>query len=182
MEKNFGGTLSTRIRQIYAENEQSENDDEVLKALLTLASNFDTQTRRLPFSEKALLFYNDIFVQLNWGNLLRKTVRDKVFLSTIHGVKGLQFNQVHILGLSCFEHIHRDVCWNCSWGKNIKSFPAQLDDAHKTFYVGATRAQENLYLYSTQKTSKDKIRKIVCLLYPYKNYLEIQGSAQFCGN
>ena len=181
-EKNFGGTLSTRIRQIYAENEQSENDDEVLKALLTLASNFDTQTRHLPFFEKALLFYNDIFLQLNWGNLLRKTVRDKIFLSTIHGVKGLQFNQVHILGLSCFEHIHRDVCWDCGWGKNIKSFPVQLDDAHKTLYVGATRAQEDLYLYSTQKTSQDKIRKIVCLLSPYRDYLEIQGSLQFCGN
>jgi DNA helicase-2/ATP-dependent DNA helicase PcrA len=181
-EKNMGGALSMRIRQIYSENKQSEKDDEVLSALLTLASNFDAQARQLPFPERALLFYNDIFLQLNWGKLLRKTVRDKVFLSTIHGVKGLQFNQIHILGLSCFEHIHYDVCWSCGWGKNIKSFPVQLDDSHNTLYVGATRAQEDLYLYSTQKTSRGKIRKIVCLLSSYRDYLNIQGSPQYCGN
>lgn len=181
-EKNFTGTLSTRIRQIYAENLNGETEDDVLKALLSLASSFDARNRQLPFAEKALQFYNDIFVQLNWGNLLRKRVRNKIFLSTIHGVKGLQFSQVHILRLVCFEHIHRNVCWPCGWGKNIKTISSQLDDAHKTLYVGATRAQDILYLYSVQKSNEDKIRKIVCLLSPYKEFLDIQGSLQFCGS
>jgi superfamily I DNA/RNA helicase len=153
-----------------------------LKALLILASNFDAQARSLPFSEKALQFYNDIFVQLNWGNLLRKTVKNKIFLSTIHGVKGLQFAHVHILGLSCFEQIYSQVCMACNWGRNIRNILTPLDDAHKTLYVGSTRPQEKLYLYSTQKTNQGKMRKVVCLLTPYKDYLEIQGSPQFCGN
>lgn len=181
-ERNFTGTLSTRIRQIYTENLQNDTEDDVLKALISLASSFDARTKHLPFAEKALQFYNDIFVQLNWGNLLRKRVRDKVFLSTIHGVKGLQFSQVHILGLVCFEHIHSSACWACSWGRNIKTISSQLDEAHKTLYVGATRAQETLYLYSTQKTNDNKNRKIVCLLSPYKELLDIQGSLQFCGS
>lgn len=181
LEKKFNGKLSTKIRQIYLENNESETKDDVLNALMVLASKFDDETKSLSFSERALQFYNDIFVQLNWGNILRKTVRNKIFLSTIHGVKGLQFAHVHILGLSCFEHIYSKVCIDCNWGKNTQGNRMPVDDSCKTLYVGSTRAQEKLYLYSTQRSNRDKERKIVCILAPYKDYLEIQGVAHFCG-
>jgi DNA helicase-2/ATP-dependent DNA helicase PcrA len=180
-DKNFNGNISTRIRQVYSKNGLREDDDDVLKALAILASNFDTQARMLPFSERALQFYNDIFVQLNWGNLLRKTVKNKIFLSTIHGVKGLQFAHVHILGLSCFDHIFYKVCLECNWGNNIKSVSEPLSDAQKTLYVGSTRAQEVLYLYSAQKSDKDKLRKVVCLLAPYKDFFDVTGNVLYCG-
>jgi len=115
-DRNFHGKLASRIRNIYQSFSVEDNNDEVLKALLTLAINFDNRGDRIIFSERARQFYNDIFLQIHWGNLLRKTVRNKIFLSTIHGVKGLQFPQVHICGLSNFEHIHSSICYElCSF-------------------------------------------------------------------
>ena len=179
-DKNFTGKLATKIRSIYAEM-QVDGENDVLNALLVLASNFDAKNRTLSFPEKALLFYNDIFVELNWGRILRKTVSGKVFLSSIHGVKGLQFSQIHILGLSNFEHIHSDECWLCKFGENFSHVKETIMDAQKTLYVGATRAQDELYLYSTRKNHKYKRRKIVGLLAPYLNCLDTQGNVDFCG-
>ncbi len=179
-DKKFSGKLSTRIRQIYTTCNVEENGDEVLKALLALAVNFDARGDRTTFPERALQFYNDIFIQVNWGNLLRKKVKNKIFLSTIHGVKGLQFSQVHICGLSNYDHIHNSVCYPCSFGKNRALFGEQLSNSAKTLYVGVSRAQNELFLYSTQYTSNNKRRKIICLLSPYKDFLDISGSAQFC--
>ena len=179
-EINFNGKISTRIRQVCSQNEIVEDD--VLKALINLASNFDSKERMLPFKERALKFYNDIFVQLNWGNLLRKTVRDKVFLSTIHGVKGLQFAHVHILGLSNFEHIYSRDCYACSFGRNIETIRFSVDDSIKTLYVASTRAKDALYLYSTRQNSRGARRNVVCILAQYIDYLNILGEAQFCGN
>jgi len=181
-EKNYAGKLSTKIRQIYDSVESSESDDDVLKALLQLAVKFDSRGERTTFSERARQFYNDIFIQINWGALLRKTVKRKVFLSTIHGVKGLQFSQVHLCGLSCFEHIHHTACYPCSWGRNKNSVKDPLDDAAKTLYVGTSRAQNELFLYSTSRNARGKLRKVLCLLKSYKAFLDISGEAAFCGD
>jgi len=179
-EKNYNGKLSTRIRQIYETSEINESKDDVLKALLTLAVNFENRSEKVPFSVQARQFYNDIFIQIHWGNLLRKTVRNKVFLSSIHGVKGLQFYQVHICGLSCFEHIHSSICSKCGLGKNIQSIKDALDDSKKILYVGVSRAQKELFLYSTEISEKGKIRRMICLLSPYTTFLNILGNGQFC--
>jgi len=180
-DKGFNGKLSTKIHQIYDSFGADENNDEVLKALLTLAVNFDSRGEKASFPERALKFYNDIFIQVNWGNLLRKTVKNKVFLSTIHGVKGLQFSQVHICGLSNFEHIHSSICYPCNWGKNIKSASAGLGDAAKTLYVGISRAQDELFLYSTLQSANGKKRQVICLLAPYKDFFDVSGAAVYCG-
>ncbi len=181
-QRSFHGKLATRIHDIYKSFGVEENQDEVLRALLTLAVTFDNRGERAIFSERARQFYNDIFLQIHWGNLLRKTVRNKIFLSTIHGVKGLQFPQVHLCGLSCFEHIHSSICYDqCSFGKNKLSLRDAIDDSAKTLYVGISRAQDELYLYSTEKNEYGKKRKIICILAPYSAFFDITGNAQFCG-
>lgn len=179
-DKNFEGRITTKLQEIYTVTGANQ-DDEVLQALLNLARNFDVSKRSMPFAERALNFYNDVFIQLNWGSILRKTVHDKVFLSTIHGVKGLQFSDVHILGLSNFEHINKKTCWPCNCGQNHGNFHPDLKDAHKLLYVGTTRAISNLYLYSTKRSYKDTSRNVVCVLAPYKGCLDINGDANFCG-
>jgi superfamily I DNA/RNA helicase len=180
--ENYDGKLSSKIRQIYASAGSSDANDDVLKALLQLAVKFDTRGEKATFSERARQFYNDIFIQVNWGALLRKTVKNKIFLSTIHGVKGLQFSQVHLCGLSCFEHIHHTTCIPCSWGRNKNSVEDSLDDAAKTLYVGTSRAQNELFLYSTSRSARGTSRKVLCLLKPYVDFLDISGKAVFCGD
>lgn len=179
-DKKFIGKLATRIGQIYSISKLDYESDEVLKALLSLAVNFDAQGDGKSFSERALQFYNDVFIQINWGNLLRKTVKNKVFVATIHSVKGLQFSQVHISGLSNFEHIHWSLCSECNFGKNKNKLEKHLTDPKSTLYVGVSRAQDALFLYSTKKDYKGKNRKIMCLLSEYSDFLVFNESPQFC--
>ncbi|NMM63147.1 ATP-dependent helicase [Clostridium sp. P21] len=60
-----------------------------------------------------------------------------VILSTIHGVKGMEFKNVFII--------------NCNEGviPHINSIPKNVEEERRLFYVGVTRAIDNLTLYST---------------------------------
>lgn len=70
-----------------------------------------------------------------------------VILSTIHGVKGMEFNNVFII--------------NCNEGviPHINSMPLGLEEERRLFYVGITRAIDNLNIYSTKKL-KGKGREV----------------------
>lgn len=61
-----------------------------------------------------------------------------VTLSTIHGVKGMEFKNVFII--------------NCNEGviPHINSMPKNLEEERRLFYVGITRAIDNLNVYSTK--------------------------------
>lgn len=60
---------------------------------------------------------------------------DSVILSTMHGVKGMQFKDVHIVNIVDESIPHRNSMDN-------------LEEERRLFYVGITRAINNLYLYS----------------------------------
>ena len=62
--------------------------------------------------------------------------KDGVILSTIHGVKGMEFKNVFMI--NCVEEI---IPHKSSIEKN-------LEEERRLFYVGITRAINNLYLYS----------------------------------
>ncbi|MBC2580114.1 ATP-dependent helicase [Clostridium sp. DJ247] len=70
-----------------------------------------------------------------------------VVLSTIHGVKGMEFGSVHIV--------------NCNEGviPHINSLPEGIEEERRLFYVGVTRAIENLNIYSA-KTIKGKAKEV----------------------
>ncbi len=172
--------LVSRIREIFQDELPDWQNDDVLCALLDLATNFEQSIRGKNLSEKARLFYNDIFIEINWGNLLRKRVRNKVFISTIHGVKGLQFAHVHFCGLVNYEHIHSSICFKCSFGKNFDSIKGLLKEPYSTLYVGITRAQEELYLYAVKRNSNNKNRTPICLLSYFRDYINIPQSVTFC--
>lgn len=173
--------LSTQILQIYKDEKLNWKEDDVLCALLDLAASFEQTVSRISFQEKARLFYNDVFIEIHWGNLLRKRVRDKVFLSTIHGVKGLQFSQVHLCGLVNYGHIHSTVCYPCCFGRNLNNFQIQLHDTLNMLYVGVTRAQDDLFLYAVKKAANGKHRLPICLLQPVQNFLNLPDQVRFCG-
>jgi superfamily I DNA/RNA helicase len=176
------GKLHTQILQIYKDEKLSWKEDDVLCALLDLAASFEQAVSRIPFQEKARLFYNDVFIEIHWGNLLRKRVRDKVFLSTIHSVKGLQFSQVHICGLVNFGHIHRSICYPCHFGDNLHTYQPQLNqDALNMLYVGVTRAQNDLFLYAVKNAANGKSRSPICLLQNVQSFLNMSDQVDFCG-
>lgn len=66
----------------------------------------------------------------------KKTKRDGVILSTIHGVKGMEFKNVYIINC-CEETI-----------PHASSIKENIEEERRLFYVGVTRAIDELYLFS----------------------------------
>ena len=66
----------------------------------------------------------------------KKVKREGVILSTIHGVKGMEFKNVYVI--------------NCSEETipHANSIKENLEEERRLFYVGITRAIDNLYLFS----------------------------------
>lgn len=74
-------------------------------------------------------------VEENLKNLNSKGNVDRVILSTMHGVKGMQFKNVHIVNIVDESIPHKNSMEN-------------LEEERRLFYVGVTRAINNVYLYS----------------------------------
>lgn len=66
----------------------------------------------------------------------KKVKRDGVILSTIHGVKGMEFKNVYIINC-CEETI-----------PHASSIKENIEEERRLFYVGITRAIDELYLFS----------------------------------
>ncbi|NSB97974.1 UvrD-helicase domain-containing protein [Clostridium saccharobutylicum] len=65
-----------------------------------------------------------------------KTKKEGVILSTIHGVKGMEFKNVYII--NCVEETI----------PHANSIKENLEEERRLFYVAITRAIDNLYLFS----------------------------------
>jgi len=66
----------------------------------------------------------------------KNTKREGVILSTIHGVKGMEFKNVYVI--NCLEE-------TIPHSNSIKD---NIEEERRLFYVGITRAIDNLYLFS----------------------------------
>ena len=82
----------------------------------------------------------------------KKTKREGVILSTIHGVKGMEFKNVYVI--NCVEETI----------PHASSIKENLEEERRLFYVGITRAIDELYLFSPRNRKgqfKDVSRFIV---------------------
>lgn len=79
----------------------------------------------------------------------RASSEDRVILSTIHGVKGMEFKNVYII--NCVE--------DCIPHRRCVEDKESIEEERRLFYVGITRAIEGLYLCSP-KTLRGKTAKI----------------------
>ena len=115
---------------------QSLDDlEDVLEEFKGAAEGFKTIT-------EFLVHINNVEEQIESS----KVVEDGVILSTIHGVKGMEFNNVYII--NCNEEV---IPHKSSMEENI-------EEERRLFYVGITRAINNLYVFSP-KTMRGKFRE-----------------------
>ena len=115
---------------------QSIDDlEDVLEEFKGAAEGFKTIT-------EFLVHVNNVEEQIESS----KVVEDGVILSTIHGVKGMEFNNVYII--NCNEEV---IPHKSSMEENI-------EEERRLFYVGITRAINNLYVFSP-KTMRGKFRE-----------------------
>lgn len=102
------------------------------------------------FKEISKKFYDiEMFLKYieKFSDSIEKDSYDGVILSTIHGVKGMEFKNVFIV--NCNEEII----------PHINSIAENIEEERRLFYVGITRAIDNLHLYSV-KTLSGKSKKI----------------------
>ncbi|MDU5107731.1 ATP-dependent helicase [Clostridium sp.] len=75
-----------------------------------------------------------------------KEIKEGVILSTIHGVKGMEFKNVFLINANEETIPHRS------------SMEENIEEERRLFYVGITRAIDNLYIFSP-KTQRGKFKE-----------------------
>ena len=123
----------------YAEKFNSSIDDleDILEGFKSSAAGFSTIQAFFSHIEE---------VGKKLAESKRNLNEDRVLLSTIHGVKGMEFKNVFII--DCNED-------------SIPHFSGKtenIEEERRLFYVGITRAIDNLYLFST-KTRKGNFKE-----------------------
>lgn len=110
--------------------------EDILEEFKSAAEGFKTIT-------EFLLHISNVKEQIEKSN----AVEDGVILSTIHGVKGMEFNNVFII--NCDEE---NIPHKSSMDENI-------EEERRLFYVAVTRAINNLYIFSP-KTIRGKFNEV----------------------
>jgi DNA helicase-2/ATP-dependent DNA helicase PcrA len=158
-------SFSSKFELICEEKVSNYLDNDILNSLLEISKKYDIFPHEsLSFNEKTQLFLNEICLEVDWGNELRKRVKNKIFVSSIHGSKGLEFDYVFVSGLNRNSLPHKEFCDQCqgdgldydNWMKNLK-----------ILNVATSRAKKNLFLTSVDTGSIHK----TCLLVPFYDYL-----------
>lgn len=85
---------------------------------------------------------NEALKHVNYSNkVISQSIENKregVLLSTIHGIKGMEFNKVIII----------NCCEECIPHKN--SIPEHIEEERRLFYVAVTRTRQDLYIYAVK--------------------------------
>ena len=154
-KENEGKKLTELISEINEKsllNEYYKGQDEISGTQKTanleeLANN----AMFYPLSVQGLLdFLDSIQLDRTTQDEDESDDQDRVTLITLHNTKGLEFNRVIISGME-----------NGIFPREGKSF-AELEEERRLFYVGITRARNELYLTSTRQRR----------LYGRTNYME----------
>jgi DNA helicase-2/ATP-dependent DNA helicase PcrA len=98
-------------------------------------------------------------------NLRKSSAEDYVILSTIHGVKGMEFKNVFII--NCVEEIM----------PHINSIDTHLEEERRLFFVAVTRAMDNIFICMPENIRgkyKEPSRFIEeCKINPFEHFQDI---------
>ncbi|WP_202127682.1 ATP-dependent helicase [Clostridium sp. C8-1-8] len=115
------------LREYSDKFKQSINElDEIVEEFKEISKEFKSIITLLAHVET---------VEENIKNSIRKSEDDSVILSTIHGVKGMEFKNVYVID------VNEDIIPH-------KNAEEDGEEERRLFYVGVTRAKDNLFIYS----------------------------------
>jgi DNA helicase-2/ATP-dependent DNA helicase PcrA len=176
--RTIPATGSSLYKEIKSEtnNSSEDGDRDVLQLMINMARSYDINFSTMKLRERANNFLNHILLEVNWGHLVRQTIKGKIFVSTIHGVKGLEFDHVIICGLENYTILHASTCFPCYFGRNRLHHEKSISEAERLLYVGVTRSVEDISLYSVQTASNGRQRKVSCLVHQIKEHIQTDTS------
>lgn len=168
--KKFSGSkgcLEKIIRDIIMKID-IEIDNDLLQILINIAKKYDYKVSMM-LSEKILLFSNEVLLEINWGDILRKEIKNKIFLSTIHSAKGLEFEKVIVCGIESGSLPFFVSCKECK-----KSHLDENDwmESLKLLNVGVSRAKLELFILSSNSNSNGYDTHPSCVLKPFYRHLD----------
>jgi len=119
--------------------------------------NLEMENRLSNFTNHMILNYDNFFKNNNF-------LKDKVFLSTIHGSKGMQFDVSFVCGLNSGSIPFYKYCQ-----RNCYKRTGELNkDSLNLLNVAVSRSKKQLYLTST----RDYRNHETCILKPFYKYLD----------
>lgn len=119
--------------------------------------NLEMENRLSNFTNHMILNYDNFFKNNNF-------LKDKVFLSTIHGSKGMQFDVSFVCNLNSGSiPFYKDCQRNC-----YKRTGELNKDSLNLLNVAVSRSKKQLYLTST----RDYRNHETCILKPFYRYLD----------
>lgn len=121
-------------------------------------SNLDMADRLSNFINHMILNYDNFFKNNN-------SLKNKIYLSTIHGSKGMQFDVSFVCGLNNGLIPFYKTCQNNCYDKTGVLNKESL----KLLNVAVSRSKKHLYLSSIHNYNTHE----TCLLKPFYKYLEI---------
>jgi len=151
-----------------------KTNDPVIKNLENFSLQFDTEDKRKTEVWVRIQEYcNFLQMEIDWTKFVKTQIQNKVFLSTIHGSKGLEFPYVFMVGIVDFRLPHATSCIPCSSFK--KTEDVDITESEDLFYVGISRSVKDvIFFYSVQDEQNSiKSRKISCLFSPLFEMMQI---------
>ena len=114
---------------------------------------------------------NDILLELNWGSIVREKIKDRIFLSSVHQVKGLEFKHVLFIGIENYQLPSGRICYN----KCDKKLDIDLSEEINIFYVGISRTIHELIFTASREVLKwgqIKKRALSCFIEKIDNFIK----------
>ncbi|PWB88081.1 UvrD-helicase domain-containing protein [Methanobrevibacter thaueri] len=135
------------------------------EVILKESKKIDMQNPNLEIENRLSNFINHMI--WNYDNFFKNNnfLKDKVFLSTIHGSKGMQFDVSFVCNLNSGSiPFYKDCQRNC-----YKRTGELNKESLNLLNVAVSRSKKQLYLTST----RDYRNHETCILKPFYKYLEI---------
>ncbi len=175
LEQRKSGKISSIFMQICENSGYDFDNDIVLQTIYEYIKDYELRKdiKKYHLWEKIQLIKNDMLLELNWGEKIREKTKGKIYLSSVHQVKGLEFSKVIFVGLENFEFPHPRICIK----KCINNEVINIQEEKNILYVGISRTKSNLILTSLKqilnREGKIKKRTLSCLLQDIEHFINI---------
>lgn len=160
------GNVGVIIKSIIEKYYSDATDDLILNTIKNFSKKFVGGNYSSSETwENLQEFYNHLQIDIDWTDMVRSKSKDKIFLSTIHSVKGLEFKYIFMMGMVNYQIPHYTICHKCNpYNKTPK---IDVPDSKDLFYVGVSRAVKDLFFFFSNKGLNSygelKNRKITCV-------------------
>ena len=134
--------------ETYLAELNSEESSSSYEEACSVIEHFREISKQHTSIEEFLEYIEVKTLELSSHNHQNFQLRDRapIFLSTLHGVKGMEFDVVFLINVNEGEMPHK---------KAVKG--AQTEEERRLFYVGITRARGQLYLFYVEKLYGKKV-------------------------